>query len=353
MIEKIKNFIKRFSITRRIGYYILNKIDEVHKDIIKRINQLDYKLEYLFWFSQRKDGESATETRSRVMKQMPKAENEARILQLANNGILKKLKVICDENEIQFALVFGSLLGAVRHEGYVPWDDDVDIAMLRSDFEKLREVLAGNDELRLDIYFNANYFRFAKVKFSESETFFVDVFILDCFEAGENSIEERYNELKTENLNYVDAVREQYRKHGIEISQLALPQRNAVIEKELEQFFDTECRKLAYYGEGEYICFGIDNPTFIRNMGYVYKKSDMFPLTEVCFEGEKYHTFKNCDAWLKNAYGDYWSLPRNIMTGHSDFTHSSIDYEVLLKHGITDENLKSDARTFEGLDIHF
>lgn len=354
MIEKIKNFFKRFSVTRRIGYYILNKIDAVHKDVIDRINKLDYKLEYLFWITQKKEGESATETKSRVMKQLPKAENEARLLQLANGAILKKLKTICDANGIKFSLAFGTLLGAVRHEGFIPWDDDVDVAMLREDFEKLKELLADNDELRLDTYYSPNYFQFAKLKFKDSDSFFADVFILDSFEADSGNIEERYSELKACGLDYVDAIREEYRKHGIEISQLKVPQRNAVIEQELKQRYDAMSEKLGYYGKGSYVCFGIDNPTFIRNMGYAYLQSDMFPLAEVSFEGETYCAFKNYDTWLKNAYGDYWSLPRNIMTGHADFAHSKLDYDFLVRHGIiSDEAKNNGVRKLENLDIHF
>lgn len=358
MIQKIKNFFKRFSVTRRIGNYILSKIDAVHKDLVKRINQLDYKTEYLFWLSQSRDGESAAETKQRVYSQMPKAENEARLLQLANNHILKCLKSVCDENGIEFSLAFGTLLGAVRHKGFVPWDDDVDVAMLRSDFEKLKAALKDNEELRMDIYYSPNYYQFAKLKFKDSDAFFVDVFILDEFDADDKNIEARYSELKNCNAAYVDEIREAYRRHGIETCQLKTPQRNAVIEKEMKQAYNALTEKLGYYGKGDYVCFGIDNPTFIRNMGYIYRKSDMFPLTEIEFEGETYGTFKNSDLWLRNAYGEYWNLPRNIMTGHSDFKNTGIDYPALIRHGIIDKETAEkyamgQIRSFDSLNIHF
>lgn len=51
--------------------------------------------------------------------------------------VLKKLKSICDELELNYFLFCGTLIGAIRHNGFIPWDDDVDVAMLRKDYEKL------------------------------------------------------------------------------------------------------------------------------------------------------------------------------------------------------------------------
>ena len=50
-------------------------------------------------------------------------------------GILKKIIEICDEINVNYFLAYGSLIGAVRHGGFIPWDDDLDIVMLRPDYE--------------------------------------------------------------------------------------------------------------------------------------------------------------------------------------------------------------------------
>lgn len=63
-------------------------------------------------------------------------------IQLLNRHLLQKLQVICDELDIKFWLHGGTLLGAARHGGFVPWDDDVDLGLMRSDLETLRRHLA-------------------------------------------------------------------------------------------------------------------------------------------------------------------------------------------------------------------
>lgn len=108
-------------------------------------------------------------------------------------GILDYIDKVCKENQITYYIDSGTLLGAVRHNGFIPWDDDIDIVVDRQDYQKLLSLLAeGSTRYQvLSMYNNENYhYLFAKVIDGETELIedylpmkemgvFVDIFPID------------------------------------------------------------------------------------------------------------------------------------------------------------------------------
>lgn len=71
--------------------------------------------------------------------------------------ILVEFDKFCKEHDLQYFLVYGTLLGAVRHKGYIPWDDDVDVAMFRADYEKLYELINAGKSVRNDLEWRSSH----------------------------------------------------------------------------------------------------------------------------------------------------------------------------------------------------
>ncbi len=67
-------------------------------------------------------------------------QNTLRRLQIAELGILEAIDRVCRENGIMYFIDSGTVLGARRHGGFIPWDDDIDLGMPRDDFERFLEV---------------------------------------------------------------------------------------------------------------------------------------------------------------------------------------------------------------------
>ena len=59
--------------------------------------------------------------------------------------VLDYIVKVCEENSLEYFLIGGTLLGAVRHRGYIPWDDDLDLAMPRKDYEKFIKIFLNQD----------------------------------------------------------------------------------------------------------------------------------------------------------------------------------------------------------------
>ena len=115
--------------------------------------------------------------------------------------ILKEFINICEENNLTYYMYAGSLLGTIRHEGFIPWDDDLDVVMFRNDFEKFKEIFINNSHDKLKLLSNEteeDYFHlFAKLMLKD--TLFeekwvdqvnfniginIDVFVLDDLSDG-------------------------------------------------------------------------------------------------------------------------------------------------------------------------
>ena len=72
--------------------------------------------------------------------------SDLRKLQLVLVEMLDELVRICDKHNLTYFLVGGTALGAIRHKGFIPWDDDVDVIMFRDDYEKFLRIMESRND---------------------------------------------------------------------------------------------------------------------------------------------------------------------------------------------------------------
>lgn len=114
---------------------------------------------------------------------MPNNEVSIRDIQNKMLAILVYFDKFCRENNLSYALAGGTCLGAVRHKGFIPWDDDVDVFMLREDYEKLEKLWAEKADLshyscvRSDDKVNIHH---AAIEIKDNNTTFINKHSVDC-----------------------------------------------------------------------------------------------------------------------------------------------------------------------------
>lgn len=230
--------------------------------------------------------------------------------------ILKVIDKICKANDIKYWLDGGTLLGAVRHKGFIPWDDDIDIAMTREDYQKFSIIapkeLPSNLFLQTE-YTDPGYFNIIasmKVRDKNSK-------ILEHFETGDESYHLglfvdifAYDNLpKNKILRFI---KKDFARNILKIKHAKLKNRGKAKYRLLSKIISAETLDNIQNNlisnsnntESSYFGFGYDCA-----LKRVYKKDNFFPLIELEFEGFHFCAPKEYDYYLTHTYGNYMKLP--------------------------------------------
>ncbi len=92
---------------------------------------------------------------------------------------LRDITAVCDRNGIEYNLMCGTLLGCIRHKGFIPWDDDVDLLMTRQEFTKFRRIYPAECDRRFELTYLDTWTPRVMNRDPEKAAAFTDIFILD------------------------------------------------------------------------------------------------------------------------------------------------------------------------------
>lgn len=233
--------------------------------------------------------------------------------------ILDVVSEFCAEHNIDYWLDGGTLIGAIRHGGYIPWDDDIDLGMLRPDFEKfIREFNGYNNRYIVKCGETDPDFTYPYAKVLDTKTVLyepdesgnklcinIDVFVYDNAPDDEGEIQKMFrrrdlyrnlNDTRTIYLNTLEGARRPLLSKAKRIVLCMFP-RNFFCKREIAnatKYNHIETKKIG---------------NFVGWIRLTCDKRVFNSFIDHAFEGKKFKIPVGYDEWLTILYGDYMQLP--------------------------------------------
>lgn len=237
---------------------------------------------------------------------------------------LKEFHEFCESNNLQYFLIGGTLLGAVRHQGFIPWDDDIDVVMPREDFNQLLQLsaqlkyplLLRSPQLQKDYRYNTTKLTNESLMVQEDAYdpikigAWIDIFPLDY----------TFDSKKLQKLHFIVAQKLRtiisFKYDVIDIDKL--PLRKRIVGPYIQSLSKAMPRSfinlLSTYNEN------LPSRVFkarnnLANLGGAWGIKEVAPQKVFSsrklyeFEGYMFWGPKDADFWLAKVYGDYMQLP--------------------------------------------
>jgi len=246
-------------------------------------------------------------------------------LQQASLGILADVHRFCESNGIHYSIDYGTLIGALRHKGFIPWDDDVDIVMPRPDYERFcrgyhseeyQMIYYGNDPSALAAFARVvdcrkTHYETERPWTNQESGVWIDIFPIDGVESDPNQYAKRYNWLKTicpvaykfrrqnHHIKESDSLWSKFKTHLARVLGLGGRIPAAIIRLMVKKM------KVIPFGATPFIgqCSCLDDGPI------QFPKEDFESYVLLPFEQFQFYAMSGYDHHLKQLYGDYMQLP--------------------------------------------
>ncbi|MBQ7524698.1 MAG: LicD family protein [Alphaproteobacteria bacterium] len=264
------------------------------------------------------------------IRQCPKARGKLRKLQIADTLLLRIFHNICEKHKIPYSLEGGALIGAMRHNGFIPWDDDLDVCVLWDDYEKLVDVLTeefkGTNLELVGLDKTRHGDDTLRISHKKCSTLNLDVFWLLQTKCG---------------LENKEKMKELWKKHHTkyykDFSHINSQENAQVLREFKKNFIDELSKDVDTYASGKGGLFHQVAPSFCF-MG----KDDFFPLQKHEFEGYEFWIPNNPDRMLTDFYGDWMSFPSTLWRhGFDKFDEQEMDEVITELEGLLKNKFKA------------
>lgn len=255
-------------------------LEELERNVCSRLDTLDYFLNELIDISS-----------------IPPTKNaDLRIMQKCDALLLALFDSMCKKNHLVYWLDYGTLLGAVRHKGFIPWDDDMDVAMPREDFNRLEDILKKElSPLGIEVYPRPSGPALGIAYQHFNTGIWLDVFPVDTYPSSQK-LTNSQTELKRKASQYQDYYFAK-KDTGLTLSDFDSYRRSFLSEDGQEQVV--------------YHCLEYSHDECL-----LYEEQDIYPLVNVEFEGMSFPAPSQYHSYLKLMFGDYMSFPKSGVLIH-------------------------------------
>ncbi|MBN1324829.1 MAG: LicD family protein [Alphaproteobacteria bacterium] len=272
------------------------------------------------------------------IKKVPSANGYIKMIQDANMKLVAAFDRMCKENDIQYFMGGGALIGKLRHDNWIPWDDDIDIHVVGKDWKKLIKLLQDTYPNN-DFYatFNGSWHNLFKI-IHRGTNLQLDLFRFEICASDIAHNKSDFDKMTNLKIQYSKKVKSE-EKRKIPNIEFLPDDSKEVLEKKWKEYYsrmdryEKAWKKTVMNGKpaaenGAIMCFSTYTNYTIRDF---HKHETVFPFKHLEYCGLKLPFPNNIENYTAHLYGDIFQYPRDMFTRHGEIKFDFFKFTELKK----------------------